>query len=324
MATSTISNTITGPTGTAVSGATVRATLMPGPGFRVSDSTEVARVVTTTTNGSGAWSLALERNTNITPTGTWYLIEEEIPVAQGGSRTHAIQVGASNQTLLAALISTLPTITASGYLTQAAADARYQALGSLGSGTPATLVPDGAGTAGVSTAASRDDHNHPIAAAVPVATGDANAEGTGNDFARATHVHKGVVANDAWTTYTPSLTQSGTVTKTVSYAAYQRMGRMITVLVRLIVTGTGTGANAVVVGLPVTASAANLIAGSGIVFDSSASAVYKGLVNLASTTTVRLYYAGDTTVSSLGQAGFTAGLASNDEVQFCATYEAAS
>lgn len=191
MATSTISNTVTGPTGTVVSGARVVARLMPSAGFRVDTFSEVARVVETVTNGSGAWSLALERNTNITPASTYYQITELIPNSSGGPRVWNISVGASNQTVLAALVDPLPDATSGTYLTQASADARYQAVGSLGSGTPSTIEPDDAGTAGVSTSASRADHEHPAVASAPSDIGLAgtNTEGAATSFARSNHIH---------------------------------------------------------------------------------------------------------------------------------------
>ncbi len=85
----------------------------------------------------------------------------------------------------------MPSFDYSQFLTQAAADARYQALGSLGSSTPSTIDPDDAGSAGVSTSAARQGHEHPITTAVPVAIGAALAEGVATSFARSDHVHTG-------------------------------------------------------------------------------------------------------------------------------------
>jgi hypothetical protein len=85
----------------------------------------------------------------------------------------------------------VPSFDYAQFLTQAAADARYQALGSLGSSTPGTETPDHAGTAGVSTSAARQDHIHPITCAVPVALGATLAEGVATTFARSDHVHTG-------------------------------------------------------------------------------------------------------------------------------------
>lgn len=57
--------------------------------------------------------------------------------------------------------------------------------------TPATLVPDGAGTDGSSAQVSRGDHNHPIACAAPsaLAIGNTASEGVSTSFARADHQH---------------------------------------------------------------------------------------------------------------------------------------
>lgn len=128
---------------------------------------------------------------------------------------------------------------------------------------------------------------------------------------------------DAWTSYTPTLTQSGAVTKTVTYAKYVLAGKWVTVQIKLAVTGSGTASNAIVIGLPVAGTGAGLPVGSGWVFDSSASALYKGVANLVGTTSLQLYYAADTSQSSLGATGMTAALASGDEVTAFAVYESA-
>lgn len=195
MATSTITNTITGPSGTALSGVLVEVRLMPSGGFRESDFSEVARLVTTTTNGSGVWSLALERNSNITPDNSWYEVTEHIPVASGGKRVWNIAVGDSNQSLLASLVtpaSQQPTVVPAGtvYLDQASADARYQALGSLSSTAPNTIEPDDAASAGVSSSAARYDHEHGIVTAAASSIATANAEGSATSFARSDHTHQ--------------------------------------------------------------------------------------------------------------------------------------
>lgn len=326
LATSTISNTITGPTGTAIANVRVIAKLMPSAGFRIDAFSEVARTVEATSDANGLWSLALERNSNISPANTYYQVTELIPDASGGRRIWNISVGASNQTVLAALVDPLPDATTGTYLTQAAADARYQALSALGSGTPGTETPDHAGTAGVATSASRSDHIHPIAAATPITVildgGGALSEGVSTSFARADHQH--AAANDVWTTYTPTLTQSGAVTKTVTYARYLRVGRMITVEVLLVATGAGTGANRITVSLPVTAAqGGDMVAGSGYVFDASAATVYAGPATLFSTTSAAIYL-GSGVANHLGAAGMTAALANTDNVSVSLTYEAAT
>jgi hypothetical protein len=194
--------------------------------------------------------------------------------------------------------------TTENYITQAAADARYQALGGLSSATPAQVDAADAGTAGVSASASRADHEHPVA------------------ITAAQLVPAAWLA--AWTSYTPTLTQSGAVTKTVTYAKYVQMGKTVIVNVLLTCTGAGSAANSVVVGLPVTAAqSTNQAIGSGYLFDASVPLNYRAIVSLASATTVFLNPAASTVADVLGNTSFTAALASGDLISIFAMYEAA-
>lgn len=129
----------------------------------------------------------------------------------------------------------------------------------------------------------------------------------------------------AWTGYTPTLVQSGAVTKTVTYAKYTRVGRLITVQGLLTCTGPGTAANPVSIGLPVAAAqAANMSCGVGEIFDASASLVYKGTAIIATTTTIQLRATTTTVANVLGVDAFTAALASPDVVSFAVAYESAT
>jgi hypothetical protein len=133
-----------------------------------------------------------------------------------------------------------------------------------------------------------------------------------------------VVPLGAWTSYTPTLTQSGSVTNTVSYAKYVRLGRTIIANVFLTVTGTGTGGAAVIVSVPVAASISGYTAGTGKIYDSSATVAYNGTAELVSTTTVRFWPASADSTNVLGVTVFTAALASSDQVHMHVIYEAAS
>lgn len=129
----------------------------------------------------------------------------------------------------------------------------------------------------------------------------------------------------AWTTYTPTLTQSATVTKTLQYASYNRTGRIITGSVSLTVTGAGTAANTVLIGLPVAAaSSATLVIGSAFLYDDSAGALLSGALVINTTTTARISPPGTSGVGYLGTSVFTAGLASPDQVSYFFCYEAAT
>lgn len=129
----------------------------------------------------------------------------------------------------------------------------------------------------------------------------------------------------AWTSWTPAVVQSGSVTVTNTRSRYARYGRTIHFSADLAVTGSGTSSNAITISLPVTAAATNTVFGSGLLTDSSASLIYPAVLLAISTTTVQLR---DTTTSGgdgrLGFAVFTAGLASGDTIRISGTYEAAS
>lgn len=131
---------------------------------------------------------------------------------------------------------------------------------------------------------------------------------------------------DAWTSWTPTLVQSGAVTKTVTFAKYQRIGRTIHFRIKLSVTGTGTASNAVKVGLPVACvETADYTLGQGFLFDSSASASYKAVMSPAGNATELFLLPTDGTVANvLGLTAFTAALASGDVIACAGTYEAAS
>jgi hypothetical protein len=136
-------------------------------------------------------------------------------------------------------------------------------------------------------------------------------------------------AGVAYTAYTPTLTQSVTVTKTVTKGRYQQIGKTVFFEVVLAVTSSGTATNAVTIGLPVTAQSSNgQHCGTGRVFDTSAAATFPGLAIVASTTTCTLVdstagLTGNPTVLGQTGAAFAAAIASGDVVSVSGTYEAA-
>ena len=178
MATSNISNTILDLSGSAVSDVVVVARLKPGPGFRIYEGTEVASQVTATSASNGAWSLTLEQNEpanpvdatklGISPSGSYYEIEEQIPDAKGGLKSWTVTVGTTSQTLYAALVTTLPADVGPTYLTQSSGDARYSQLGNIGS-TSTTAVAATA-SQGTASSAARSDHIHNLGSIVDSST----------------------------------------------------------------------------------------------------------------------------------------------------------
>lgn len=124
-----------------------------------------------------------------------------------------------------------------------------------------------------------------------------------------------------WTAWTPTVTQSGSVTVTVTRARYIVAGKIAHVQANLLVTGSGTITNAIVIGGQPAAiqSPANLIIGGGLIIDTGTQ-IYGGLSLVAvGATDWRFYgYAAGTS-----HAGVTPNfaLANTDVIQFQAVYE---
>lgn len=131
----------------------------------------------------------------------------------------------------------------------------------------------------------------------------------------------------AWTSWTPTITQSAAVTVTIAHAVYARLGRMIVAHYRMTVTGAGVAANPIVMaGLPAVAARSVMLVGSGSVYDSSAGTNYSSRVDFASTTTVEFRAHGTVAAADnrLGASQFTAALAAGDILDGFLIYEAAS
>lgn len=128
MPTSSISNVTKDLNGNVVPLVPVVITLQPPGGFRISDSSEVAPEYSTTSDAGGSWAVALEQTSNISPTGSYYVAQEQYPASAGGYREYAFTVGVGNATLFASLLATNPPSPTTNYLTQAQGDARYALL----------------------------------------------------------------------------------------------------------------------------------------------------------------------------------------------------
>lgn len=134
----------------------------------------------------------------------------------------------------------------------------------------------------------------------------------------------------AWIDYTPTLTQSATVTKTVTYAAYHRVGRLIFAAGRLDVTGAGTANNAIEFGLPVAArtTGATIPIGVAWVFDATGSVAFTGTAIVQSASVARMIAPSAGAALADRYVGVTiAGgptLASTDSVLWQVQYEAAA
>lgn len=128
--------------------------------------------------------------------------------------------------------------------------------------------------------------------------------------------------NGRWRTWTPTVTQSVSVTVTINHARYIVISDSVTLECRLTVTGAGTiGTNIIIGGLPFTilnASGYDSM-GAGVVVNTGTT-VYAGTVIAASATTVAIQ-----AHSSTGVIGTTPSfaLANTDVISFTAVYERA-
>lgn len=132
-------------------------------------------------------------------------------------------------------------------------------------------------------------------------------------------------ARNTANTWTPTVTQSGSVGVTVTHARYSRIGRLIVANCQLTCTGTGTSSNPVTVSLPVTAAVgSNIAIGSGYIYDASVTTNYAGVAVASSTTVAALVATSADSTSFLGQSVFTAALTTSDQINLAISYEAAS
>ena len=137
-----------------------------------------------------------------------------------------------------------------------------------------------------------------------------------------------------WTTYTPTVVQSGTATTTATDVKYMRAGRHIWYrgIITVSAAGGAAGGNKITVSLPVTAIAslpADTHLGVGFVYNAvntgAAVGDYPGICRLDSSTTLHLVRADVTGAGThLGASGFTEALNTNDIISFHVTFEAAA
>jgi hypothetical protein len=97
---------------------------------------------------------------------------------------------------------------------------------------------------------------------------------------------------------------------------YHRFGPVVYASCDLAITGSGTTSNAIVVSLPVTASAAEDVHGQFVIVDNTV-AIYAGSIYPSSTTAVTFVSDGQTSLVGVAPAF---GLASGDRIRMDVTY----
>lgn len=130
-----------------------------------------------------------------------------------------------------------------------------------------------------------------------------------------------------WTDWTPTVTQSGSVTVTVTFAKYFTDGKLVVLRANLAVTGTGTANNDIVIGgIPASVQPSfhsTSVIGTGLVTNAG-TAYYQGALVAISATDFRIYIHNFTPLagSAIGSNPNFA-LANGDAISFQATYERA-
>ena len=132
--------------------------------------------------------------------------------------------------------------------------------------------------------------------------------------------------NNAWSTYTPTITQSGSVAKTMNYGKYAQFGKFVMAQVDMTITGSGTSGNIITCTLPVnrayTTTAYTI--GSFYAVDQSTASIFRGIVRTtAGAQTISFFDAVGGVSLGNGGGAYTFGLANTDLLQFTITYEAA-
>ena len=128
---------------------------------------------------------------------------------------------------------------------------------------------------------------------------------------------------EAWRDWTPTVTQSGSVTVTVTYARYIVLARTVITQAQLSITGSGTGNNAIVIGgvpsviQPANNSGNTAVIGSALVFESGVG-FWGGALVAFGASDWRITHGGNTS-----WVGITPnfGLSASDTIGFMATYE---
>jgi len=138
--------------------------------------------------------------------------------------------------------------------------------------------------------------------------------------ASATYATQTNFSNTGWTSYTPTITQGATLSKTVNYAKYKQIGKTLYVNISMTITSGGTAGNRIRTSLPIPVISADVVVlGSGYYFDAG-TAHYPGTAIIYDVNTVELY-----THASANAIGASPAVtaANNDVMAYNLVYEVA-
>ena len=150
------------------------------------------------------------------------------------------------------------------------------------------------------------------------------------DVLTAAKWNQDVVANwtefgGGWTSYTPTFAQgvSTNINKTLNYAKFLKIGRLVMGQVSLTSSGAGTSGSAVTLTLPATAATSGIIIGTGV-YLRPATANYHASVWANTTTTLAMVTAFAAPSNAYYGASPAVAVAGSDEMRVTFMYEAAS
>jgi len=78
-----------------------------------------------------------------------------------------------------------------------------------------------------------------------------------------------------WQSYTPTWTQSATITKTVNFARYTQLNKSVYGTLKMTASSAGTANNKIIMGLPVAASSNNFIIGTILLYNADGTNKYR-------------------------------------------------
>jgi hypothetical protein len=135
------------------------------------------------------------------------------------------------------------------------------------------------------------------------------------------------VASEAWTSWTPTVTQFNSVSVTNTRSRYMKIGRTVHFGIKLSVTSAGTAGSPILISAPFPAAAdgAGACHGSGNLARASTAIGYQAIVSLNTVNAFCMLAAnGGAADPRLGVSHFTFALASGDVISLSGTYESAS
>lgn len=93
--------------------------------------------------------------------------------------------------------------------------------------------------------------------------------------------------------YTPTWTQSATITKTTNWARYTQFNKLVIASIKMTASSAGTANNKILIGLPVSASANNFVMGTALYTDANNNRLISVGAFYESSTTVGFFPIGD-------------------------------